>query len=482
MADSESNASFTTLLARACSAASSGSGHKDEEAILNQFLHLNRLAQSLNLISINEELRDISTPSLRALFLPSLLATAYTQQRSTPTTSSTESPFEARKMILRNAQEQAKAFLSSITKLNILPPSTLSLLNARNNQSSQTSSSSFSSSSAAANAAQSRQLKIALFKLERSLQSALDTYRTQARAAAAKRRGNSARAPAAGIQSTSAPGTEADSAPEDAFYDLLILGGGAADDEDEEEEEDDGGEENSNGREVTLATIGSSGSSSSAAPPPPPPAAQPTSLRSYLLLNLNLHALKTYALLESAQQELTLLANMPPQDSLRESQQRQEQRERTRGPNGDVSWKLDAPIGGGLSSAPLLDPKGRPLRPFTITPSTGSAAAGAGVVPLDPTAHRAALKQQVFQPSHRLPTMSIDDYLAEEERRGNVLRGGGPEGAAKPTPKEERAIRAELDGTVQGWGAEEEERQEKIKWDKWADEHRRGEGNTMNRG
>ena len=54
----------------------------------------------------------------------------------------------------------------------------------------------------------------------------------------------------------------------------------------------------------------------------------------------------------------------------------------------------------------------QPLQPFTILPS------GAG-------GDRARLREQVFQPDHRLPTMSIDEYLEIEQQRGNILTGGG---------------------------------------------------------
>ncbi|KAK0558409.1 Type 2A phosphatase-associated protein 42 [Tilletia horrida] len=467
--------------------------------VLAQLERLARLAESLSLISLNESLRDISTPSLRALFLPSLTAEVLTRQRTPPPAASGSGSgsgagagaFDGRKKVLQAAVAQARSFLAAVTKLNILPASTLSLLGARNelltggaSASASGSSSNAGSADAAptflpsagvsASAAQSRQLKIALFKLERSLGASLDAYRQEARARAAARRRTGVRAPVQGLSAGPTSGAESalpvEAAPEEAFYDLLVLGADApgsgrdADDDDEEEDEED--DDDGKGRS------GPSASPSSADVP------IPTSLRSYLLLLLNFHALKSYALLESATQELTLLANMPPPPPASEALDRRREAEAR-----DSTWRLDTPLGGGLTSGPLLDPKGRPLRPFTITPSTASSAAGSGqLVPDNPTAKREVLRAQVFQPSHRLPTMSIDEYLAEEERRGNVLRGGGPEGAAKPTPKEERAIRAEMDGTREGEEAEAEERAEKIKWDNWADEHRRGEGNTMNRG
>ena len=60
----------------------------------------------------------------------------------------------------------------------------------------------------------------------------------------------------------------------------------------------------------------------------------------------------------------------------------------------------------------------QPLRPFTILPAGESA-------------DRARLQGQVFGPGHRLPTMSIDEYLEIERERGNILTGGG---CASPFP------------------------------------------------
>lgn len=38
---------------------------------------------------------------------------------------------------------------------------------------------------------------------------------------------------------------------------------------------------------------------------------------------------------------------------------------------------------------------------------------------------RSRLKAQVFGPDHRLPTMTVDEYLEIERQRGNILTGGG---------------------------------------------------------
>jgi hypothetical protein len=47
-----------------------------------------------------------------------------------------------------------------------------------------------------------------------------------------------------------------------------------------------------------------------------------------------------------------------------------------------------------------------PLRPFVIT------------------SKRQELRDQVFRPGWALPTMTIDEYLQQEEERGNHIKGG----------------------------------------------------------
>ena len=93
-------------------------------------------------------------------------------------------------------------------------------------------------------------------------------------------------------------------------------------------------------------------------------------------------------------------------------------------------WTLDAPrpTGGPDGKGPVLDASGKvcaddacshlfvhpydqPLRPFTILP------AGAN--------DRARLQAQVFAPDHRLPTMTVDEYLEIERQRGYMISGGG---------------------------------------------------------
>ena len=207
--------------------------------------------------------------------------------------------------------------------------------------------------------------------------------------------------------------------PADVFYDPLVESG--ADDDDDTEMVP-----------VVSATL------------EVPPVAH---LRSYLMLLIVLHALRTANALESLLQEKELL-QAPPMPEAPDAPT-------------DTTWRLDPSWTSPASDAPLLSESGRPLRPFTIIPK------------------REQLKSEVFRPSHRLPTMSIDEYLEEETRRGRILPSTDKDA---PTPRAQRQVDSEQDGTRTADEAEEAARREAIYWDAYTESHRRGEGNTMNRG
>lgn len=143
----------------------------------------------------------------------------------------------------------------------------------------------------------------------------------------------------------------------------------------------------------------------------------------------------------------------------------------------DEAWRLDVlPKTGVTSARQLVDKNGRVLRPFTIMPS----AASGGSSSLDT---RLRLQSQVFQSSHRLPTMSIDEYLQMEQERGNILQGGGARNAeeSKQEAADKRAWEEEEDNMA-GDERAEAARRKAQEWDAYTDDHKRGEGNRMNRG
>lgn len=268
--------------------------------------------------------------------------------------------------------------------------------------------------------AERRHLKMQLYKMQKELERLLDAFRTEYRAKAHKKN----------------PALPVPPAISDVFYDLLIVPGDTDEDEDEDEE---------------------------SAPSGTYEARPPKTLRDYLLMLLVLHAVRTANTMSSAQQELELLKNAPPPSEAPVPR------------SDDDTWRLDSRWFSGRNGGPLLGEGGKPLRPFVITGSQGQG-------PSAPGDRRSQLQAQVFQPSHRLPTMSIDEYLAEEERRGNILRDGGPAQAAQATPREQRAEIAEMDGTREAEEAEEAARKEAIEWDAFTESNKRGAGNTINRG
>lgn len=130
-------------------------------------------------------------------------------------------------------------------------------------------------------------------------------------------------------------------------------------------------------------------------------------------------------------------------------------------------WRLDRLPE--KDAGPVLSPDGKVLRPFTILPSTSSTNA---------LSTRLRLQSEIFRPSHRLPTMTIDEFLEQEQERGNVLQGGGPKTSdeVEQTRKDEAAEEGE-DDTAAGYAREEAGLRKKREWDDYTDQHRKGEGN-----
>jgi hypothetical protein len=106
----------------------------------------------------------------------------------------------------------------------------------------------------------------------------------------------------------------------------------------------------------------------------------------------------------------------------------------------------------GRRGGPLLDKKGKPIQPFTLM------------------AKRTQLQQGVFRPDHSLPTMTIDEYLEEERRRGGIIEGGGNADAAQPEPDEDNMEEADA-ATMKA-----------REWDEFVEANPKGAGNTLNRG
>ncbi|KAJ2560270.1 Type 2A phosphatase-associated protein 42, partial [Coemansia sp. RSA 1836] len=87
----------------------------------------------------------------------------------------------------------------------------------------------------------------------------------------------------------------------------------------------------------------------------------------------------------------------------------------------DGEWRLDSqtyhqidPRTGRPSVRPVFNSKGQPTQPFVLTNN------------------RQAIKDSVFRPGWALPTMTVDEYLEQEQERGGIISGGGKEPDAKP--------------------------------------------------
>ena len=165
---------------------------------------------------------------------------------------------------------------------------------------------------------------------------------------------------------------------------------------------------------------------------------------------------QTFQALDSVGQELHILSlapPSPPSDST--THLPPDARERNGGRSADPSTaRLDAPLSH-LSAGmrgPLLDTKGKPLRPFTLTSKRQEFANG------------------VFRPDHSLPTMSIDEYLEEERKRGGMIDGGGPQSE----------VRAQVD--EDDVEAADRETMKAREWDEYVEANPKGSGNTLNRG
>ena len=160
--------------------------------------------------------------------------------------------------------------------------------------------------------------------------------------------------------------------------------------------------------------------------------------------------------LEGINREMEVLAQAPiplmPQSATVEEDERR--RRELVDNNNEYSERLDTPLQQLHAGAkgPILSREGKPLRPFTLT------------------SNRQDLQRGVFRPGHNLPTMSIDEYLDEERRRGNIIEGGGEASLRQPEPDEDNMEKAD------------EETMKARYWDEFTEDNPKGSGNTLNRG
>ncbi|KAI1352004.1 TAP42-like family protein [Xylaria sp. FL0043] len=177
-------------------------------------------------------------------------------------------------------------------------------------------------------------------------------------------------------------------------------------------------------------------------------------VRELYLANIALSVHMTFQGLEGINREVEVLAQAPiPLMPQHTTIQEDERRRKESIDMDNYSEKLDAPLRlQAGSKGPLLSKEGKPLRPFTLV------------------GDRQELQRGVFRPGHNLPTMSIDEYLEEERRRGGIIEGGGEASGRQPEPDEDNMEKAD------------EETMKARAWDEFTEANPRGSGNTINRG
>jgi len=162
----------------------------------------------------------------------------------------------------------------------------------------------------------------------------------------------------------------------------------------------------------------------------------------------------TFQALESLNREWDIL-RQAPEPLLPGAQEASEEDARRRAAGQDgYSDKLDQPLRRlqSVMGGPLLTKQGKPLQPFTLL------------------GNRQDLAKGVFRPGHNLPTMTIDEYLEEEKKRGGIIEGGGEASGRRPEPDEDNYEKADAE-TLKA-----------REWDEFKEANHRGSGNTLNRG
>jgi immunoglobulin-binding protein 1 len=175
-------------------------------------------------------------------------------------------------------------------------------------------------------------------------------------------------------------------------------------------------------------------------------------VRELNLTNLAFMVHQTFQSLESIAQELHIISLAPSAPPQGQTESNPDDRQNGRRDQGGYSDRLDTQLPGLGYSGPILSPDGKPLRPFTLT------------------GNRQQLQKGVFRPDHSLPTMSIDEYLEEEKRRGGMIDGGGEQSGIQPEPDEDNLVKAD------------EETMKARAWDEFTEDNPKGSGNTLNRG
>ena len=177
--------------------------------------------------------------------------------------------------------------------------------------------------------------------------------------------------------------------------------------------------------------------------------------REIVLAEIQLCVHHTFHSLDIIGQELQILALMPNTPSPGPEDRAADNRERNGQRGDDYSDRLDPSLSQLLNkgkAGPILSKDGKPLKPFTLLDS------------------RQTVRDGIFRPDHSLPTMTIDEYLAEEKRRGGIIERGGEQSSRPAEPDEDNLEKADM------------ETMKSREWDEFTESNPKGSGNTLNRG
>lgn len=377
------------------------------DAAIDAYRQALSLIDRASIFSPNETLEDLRTDHIPYMLVEHHLAGLV---QKVPT----EGP-QARRAVLEEARARHERFLHLLDSYSALGAPQQRLLRDYDE-----SPATFST--LPADPARRRDAKIAAFRREKELRAKLEALK--ARATRSKLRGSAAAAESATTTTTTATSSERDDEDNE--------GGGGGNALHEAEAED----------------------------------AAEEWIRPARLTQLEMAADEALQALEAINREQEVLAQapepfLPPSSSNMEEDER-ERRRRRRADDGDdddqqaSSSRADLrrlqSAFGNAGGGPLLDKGGRPLQPFTIV------------------GDRAELARGVFRPGHNLPTMSIDEYLEEERRRGGIIEGGGEASGVVPEPDEDDIEKADA------------EMYKARAWDEYVEANPRGSGNTLNRG
>ncbi|EGC44583.1 TapA protein [Histoplasma capsulatum var. duboisii H88] len=177
--------------------------------------------------------------------------------------------------------------------------------------------------------------------------------------------------------------------------------------------------------------------------------------RQLYLTEIKLYTHQTFQALDMLSQELSMLASTQAAAPSTDSGYNHDNRQRDSDNPPGFSDRLDigfAQNTRGGRVGPLLSKTGVPLQPFVLT------------------SKRTELRNGVFRPGHNLPTMSIDEYLEEERKRGGIIEGGGEQSDQPKEIDEDDLEKAD------------KETMKARAWDEFTEDNPRGSGNTLNRG